>query len=108
MTTATMLLLALASPHVRDASVYSDSCEGKKTANGEVFTQQDMTAASNDFPLGTKVKVTHRDKSVIVRINDRMHRRFTGKRIDLARKPWRMLEAKPDGLHRNVTVEVIN
>ena len=46
---------------------------GKKTANGERFNPNGLTAAHRNLPFGTKVLVTnlHNGKSVIVRINDR-------------------------------------
>lgn len=55
------------------ASFYADKFEGRKTANGEIFNQNDFTAAHKSLPFGTWVKVTNKDnkKSVIVRINDR-------------------------------------
>lgn len=55
------------------ASYYADEFNGRKTASGEVYDMNDMTAAHRTLPFGTKVKVTHLDtgRSVIVRINDR-------------------------------------
>ena len=46
---------------------------GKKTANGESFNPNGLTAAHRNLPFGTKVLVTnlHNGKSVVVRINDR-------------------------------------
>jgi rare lipoprotein A len=56
------------------ASYYHSKFNGRKTATGELFSNQGMTAASNHFPLGTIVKVTNKKtgKYVIVKINDRM------------------------------------
>jgi rare lipoprotein A len=55
------------------ASYYADEFNGRKTASGEVYDMNDMTAAHRRLPFGTRVKVTHVDtgRSVIVRINDR-------------------------------------
>ncbi|MBW7888170.1 MAG: septal ring lytic transglycosylase RlpA family protein [Bacteroidetes bacterium] len=55
------------------ASYYADDFHGKKTANGELFDMNSLTAAHRSFPFGTKVKVTNleNNKSVIVRVNDR-------------------------------------
>ncbi|MDC9825690.1 septal ring lytic transglycosylase RlpA family protein [Devosia sp. ZB163] len=44
---------------------------GSVTANGERFTGKGMTAAHKTLPFGTKLRVTYRGKSVVVRINDR-------------------------------------
>jgi rare lipoprotein A len=54
------------------ASVYSDAYHGKKTATGEVYDKNGLTAASNHFPLGSRVHVRHMQngKHVVVRIND--------------------------------------
>src|ERR1700730_3983553 len=68
------------------ASFYADKFNGRSSANGEVFSQKKMTAASNTLPLNIWVKVTNlrNKKTVIVRITDRMH--HNNKRlIDLSR-----------------------
>lgn len=46
---------------------------GKKTANGERFNPNGLTAAHRTLPFGTRVRVTNlrNGKSVVVRINDR-------------------------------------
>ena len=55
------------------ASYYADDFNGRKTASGEVYDMNELTAAHRTLPFGTKVKVTNVDtgKSVVVRINDR-------------------------------------
>ena len=42
------------------ASYYNDSFQGKKTATGEKCSQEKMTAASKDLPLGSQVTVTNK------------------------------------------------
>lgn len=56
------------------ANFYSDKLDGKKTASGEVFDKNALTASHKKLPYGTKVKVTNvaNGKSVVVTINDRM------------------------------------
>ncbi|MBV4451223.1 MULTISPECIES: septal ring lytic transglycosylase RlpA family protein [Pseudomonas] len=69
------------------ASYYGARHHGKRTASGEPFNQNGLTAAHRRLPFGTQVKVTNlnNDKSVVVRINDRgPHTR--GRLIDLSRK----------------------
>ncbi len=68
------------------ASYYSDSFNGKQTANGEKFNNKDLTAAHKTLPFGTKVKVLNpkNGKSVKVRINDRGPF-VTGRIIDLSK-----------------------
>lgn len=55
------------------ASWYGQSHHGKKTASGEVFNMEALTAAHRNLPFGTVVRVTHlaTDRTVTVRINDR-------------------------------------
>jgi len=64
--------LALAKPSSGGglASFYSD---GQKTANGEQFDPNELTAAHPSLPFGTKLRVTNTStgKSVTVRVNDR-------------------------------------
>jgi rare lipoprotein A len=57
------------------ASFYADKFEGRPTCTDEIFTQKKLTAACNTLPLNCWIKVTNlgNNKSVMVRINDRMH-----------------------------------
>jgi rare lipoprotein A len=52
------------------ASWYGGSFQGQRTANGERFDTNDLTAASKTLPFGTRLRVCH-DGCVVVRINDR-------------------------------------
>ncbi len=55
------------------ASWYGPGFHGRRTASGERFNTNDLTAAHKTLPFGTKVKVTNTKtgQSVVVRINDR-------------------------------------
>lgn len=68
------------------ASFYSDKFQGRKTASGEIFSQKKLTAAHNTLPLGTYIRVTNlrNRKSVVVRVNDRLHHR-NKRLVDLSR-----------------------
>lgn len=44
---------------------------GDRTANGERFTGNDLTAAHRTLPFNTRLRVTYLGKSVVVRVNDR-------------------------------------
>ena len=59
------------------ASFYASKFHGRKTASGEIYQKEKYTAACNVLPLNTWVKVTNlqNNKSVIVKINDRLHRK---------------------------------
>lgn len=69
---------------------------GKKTANGERFNPDGMTAAARDIPMGTVVLVSnpHNGRAIRVRINDRGPWGIAwakGTRLDLARGAARAL-----------------
>lgn len=89
------------------ASFYSNKFNGRKTANGEIFNQQKLTAAHNTLPLGTYVKVTNlrNGKTVEVKINDRLHHR-NKRLIDLSRAAATKLGFVNSGLTR-VKVQVL-
>ena len=55
------------------ASYYGRKFHGRRTASGEKYHRQQLTAAHRTIPFGTMVKVINleNDQSVIVRINDR-------------------------------------
>src|SRR5215470_1447945 len=63
------------------ASWYGPGFHGRRTANGEIYDQYELTAAHQSLPLGTRVMVTSlsNGRSVEVRINDRGP--FVGGRI---------------------------
>ena len=90
------------------ASYYADKFHGRKTANGERFNQNALTAAHKTLPLGTKVRVTsvRTGKSVVVRINDRGPF-VKGRVIDLSRRAARELGMIKKGLTK-VRVEVLS
>jgi len=77
------------------ATIYAKRFNGLRTATGEVFKHSNLTAASNNFKINTWVKVTNliNSRSVIVRINDRMHPRMAklGRVIDLTQAAAKLL-----------------
>ena len=75
------------------ASWYGPKFHGRKTANGERFNMNGLTAAHRSLPFGTKVRITNQKngKSVVVRINDRGP--YAGHRvIDLSRGAARAVD----------------
>ena len=88
------------------ASYYHDKFQNRLTASGEKFDQKKMTAAHNALPLNTWIKVTNlsNNKSVIVRVNDRLHRKNT-RLVDLSNVAAKNLGYFGHGLTR-VKVEV--
>jgi rare lipoprotein A (peptidoglycan hydrolase) len=67
------------------ASYYGYDCDGRKTANGELFNPYGLTAAHRTLPFGTRLKVRNpqNGREVIVRINDRGPY-ISGREIDLS------------------------
>lgn len=92
------------------ASFYSANLDGSKTATGERYRNNKLTAASNHFKLNTWVRVTNisNDKSVIIRINDRMHPKMAkkGRVVDLSQAAAKKLDFIKNGLAQ-VKVEVV-
>lgn len=68
------------------ASYYGRKFHGRRTASGETFDMNQMTAAHRTLPFGSKLRVTNpaNGRSVVVRVNDRGP--FHGNRvIDVSR-----------------------
>lgn len=84
------------------ASWYGPNFHGKYTANGEIYNQNDLTAAHRTLPLPSAVRVTNLEngRSIVLRINDRgpfAH----GRIIDVSRRSAQLL-----GFERNGTAKV--
>lgn len=83
------------------ASWYGKDFHGKKTANGEYFNMNALTAAHKTLPLPTFVKVTNlsNGRSIILRVNDRGP--FVGDRIiDVSRRGAQLLGFQKQGVTR--------
>lgn len=81
------------------ASFYGPGFHGQRTASGERFNTQAMTAAHPSLPFGTKIKVVNQDNGrfVIVRGNDRGP--FYGNRvIDLSESAFSKIASLNQGL----------
>lgn len=89
------------------ASWYGPGFHGRRSASGERFNQNALTAAHRSLPFGTKVRVTNKrnGRSIVVRINDRgPHVR--GRIIDLSAAAARTLGVMQSGV-APVRVEVL-
>ncbi len=75
------------------ASYYSDKLSGHKTASGERYRPQALTAAHRTLPMGTVLRVSRRDgtRSVFVRINDRGPFGSERRILDLSRAAFERL-----------------
>jgi rare lipoprotein A len=87
------------------ASFYGNE-SGSKTASGQRFNQNAMTAAHRSLPFGTKLRVTHGGRSVIVTVNDRGPF-VRGRVLDLSTGAARAIGLTGAGVGR-VTAEVVS
>lgn len=89
------------------ASYYHDKFVGRQTATGEIFDNNRFTAASNNFKLGSYVKVTNLSNGevIYVRINDRMAKSNT-RVIDLTSMSAKKLQFHKKGITK-VKVEIV-
>jgi len=83
------------------ASWYGPGFHGRPTASGEIFDQEELTAAHRTLQFGTLVEVTNlaNGRSVVVRINDRGPF-VEGRIIDLSLGAARLLGMLDAGLAR--------
>lgn len=88
------------------ASWYGPGFHGKRTANGEVFNQNELTAAHPTLPLPSLVQVTNMEngRTLVVRVNDRGPFE-KGRIIDLSKKSAERLGIKGLG---KVRVQYLN
>ena len=90
------------------ASWYGPGFNGRRTANGEIYNQNALTAAHPSYPFGCKVRVTHlgNGRQVTLRVNDRGP--FVGGRIiDLSYEGARQLGMVEQGV-ASVRVEPLS
>jgi rare lipoprotein A len=99
-------IVALAADVQRGRASYYDEPQ-RVACGGARFNPEGMTAAHRSLPCGTRVRVTsNAGRSVVVTINDRGPAKWTGRIIDLALAPARLLGMIGPG-HIPVTVEVL-
>ena len=81
------------------ASFYDEPFHGRQTSNGEIYDKYGFTAAHNSWPFNTIVKVTNlnNNKSVKIRINDRMPK-HPARIIDLSYGTALQLDMLNDGV----------
>ena len=81
------------------ASYYAEKYHGRKTASGETFDMNALTAAHRTLPFGTVCRVTNlsNQKTVNVKINDRGPF-IEGRIIDLSKGAAKALDALQSGV----------
>jgi rare lipoprotein A len=89
------------------ASYYGRRFHGRRTANGERFDMNALTAAHKTLPFGSRVRVTNprSGASVVVRINDRGPF-VRGRHIDLSREAAERVGIVRSG-HGRVELELL-
>ena len=87
------------------ASFYGNE-SGRKTASGQRFNQSAMTCAHRSLPFGTRLRVTHGGRSVVVTVNDRGPF-IRGRVLDLSTAAARAIGLTAAGVGR-VTAEVVS
>ncbi len=89
------------------ASYYADKFNGRKTASGEIFSNDSLTAAHPKYPFGTMIRVTNlaNKKSVVVRVNDRGPH-VKSRIVDLSKRAARAIDGIRAGII-DVKVELI-
>ena len=87
------------------ASWYGPGFNGNRTANGERFNQNDMTAAHKTIKFNSLVRVTYQGRSVVVRIND-AGPFIRGRVIDLSKAAAQELGLIAAG-HGQVKLEIL-
>lgn len=106
----TLALLTTASVQAEKASWYggNDGYHGKRTASGEIFNHNQLTAAHKTLKFGTKLCVTNQanGKTVTIKITDRGP--FTpGRSIDLSKAAFQAIAPLGAGVI-NVSYKVCN
>ena len=87
------------------ASYYGNE-SGNRTASGQRMNANAMTAAHRSLPFGTKLRVTHGGRSVVVTINDRGPF-IRGRVLDLSTGAARVIGLTGAGVGR-VVAEVVS
>ncbi len=90
------------------ASWYGSDFHGKKTANGELYNMNSLTAAHKTLPLPTFVKVTNlaNGRTIILRVNDRGPF-VKGRIIDISRRGAQLLGFDRQGVTK-VRVQAVD
>ncbi len=112
---ATLFSLVAAYPTLRAqetgiAAVYQSSFQGSKTASGQPYDKNQLTAAHKIHPMGTQLRVTRTDepakRSVVVTVNDRGPY-ISGRIIELSSAAGRRIGLTNESATANVVLEVV-
>lgn len=100
--TATLILISsfLFSQYKGEATFYSDKYSGRKTTNGQIFSQNKYTCASGPkYKLGTVLQITNiaNNKSVKVKVTDR-GKGISGNKLDLSKAAFKEIADLKQGV----------
>ena len=89
------------------ASYYARKFHGRRTASGDRYDNNKLTAAHRTLPFGTKLRITNpkNGKKLIVKINDRGPF-VRGREIDLSRRAFMELTTNKGGGEMDVIIEI--
>lgn len=99
-----LLLFICNITYAQKASYYSSKFNGKKTASGHIFNNNELTCAHRTLPFGTKIRVINvkNCKEVIVTVTDRGPF-VKGRVIDLSQKAFKSIASLSSGY---ITVKI--
>jgi rare lipoprotein A len=102
-----LLLFICNITYAQKASYYASKFNGKKTANGKIFSNQELTCAHKTLPFGTELRVTNikNNKSVIVKVTDRGPF-IKGRIIDLSQQAFKSIASLNSG-YITVKIEIL-
>jgi rare lipoprotein A len=92
-----------------NVSWYGADYDGRRTASGSIFDHRKLTCASWDYKFGTKLKLTHGPRFVVVEVTDRgpAKRLLKTRQLDLSREAFSRLADPDAGILKNVKIEVM-
>ena len=93
---------------VHNVSWYGGYFHGRKTASGEIYNKNALTAASNRHKMGTKLKVTNvkTGKSTVVKVNDTGAFAKYNRTLDLSQAAFQQIAPLDQGVAK-VTIQVL-
>ncbi|MDD2486891.1 MAG: hypothetical protein PHS92_00775 [Candidatus Gracilibacteria bacterium] len=85
---------------------YNDSFEGKKTANGNIYSQNFFSAAKCNVPLNTFIQTIFNSKSLLVKVNDRPNCSRFPNLVDMTTTSFDFLTKRFQGTKKAEFIEV--
>lgn len=100
----TMIFMTVNFPHAANATCGMTSWygteSGTRTASGQRFNPEGLTAAHRSLPFNSVLTVTYAGRSIKVRVNDRGPAKWTHRDLDLSKGAARALGMVKTGVVR--------